>query len=242
MCGYQLTQAIKRGAKLIVIDPRKIDLASKADHWMQIRPGTDDALALGMLHVIIKEALYDKDFVKKWTVGFDRFAERVEGYSPEKVEAITWVPAETIRAASRLYATTKPACLQWGLGLDQNMNNFQTARAVLCLSGITGNIDAPGGDVFWVPPANVVPQNFQLNPSIVLADKIPPEMWSKKIGAGQYRVMEHIQVQPPLFWKAVLSEKPYPIKALLLMGQNTFITHSYSVEMEEALSLASIFL
>lgn len=234
MCGYQLTQTVKRGAKLIVIDPRRISLASKADHWMQIRPGTDDALALGMLHVIIKEELYDKDFVRKWTIGFDKLAERVESYSPEKVEEITWVPAETIRAASRMYATIKPACIQWGLGIDQNINNFQTARAILLLSGITGNIDVPGGDVFWVPPANVVPQNFQMNPSITLTEKMPPEMWAKKIGAGKYRVLERMQVQPRLFFEAVLSENPNPIKALLLMGQNTFLTHSYSSEMAQA--------
>lgn len=234
MCGYQLTQTLNRGAKLIVIDPRKTKLAAKADHWVQIRPGTDDALALAMLHVIIEEALYDDKFVSNWTVGFDKLVERAAEYSPEKVAEITWVPAETIRAISRMYATTKPACIQWGLGLDQNMNNFQTARAVLCLSGITGNIDVPGGDVFWVPPANVVPQNFQMNPSIILSDRITPEMRAKKIGAGKYRVFEHIQVQPPMFWEAAISEKPYPIKALLLMGQNTFITHSYSSEMEQA--------
>jgi anaerobic selenocysteine-containing dehydrogenase len=65
-----------------------------------------------MLHVIIKEELYDKDFVRNWTVGFDKLVERVETYSPEKVEEITWVPAETVRAAARMYATTKPACIQ----------------------------------------------------------------------------------------------------------------------------------
>ena len=83
MCGIQLTHAVKRGAKLIVIDPRKIPLAQKADHWIQIRPGTDDALALAMLHTIIEEELYDKDFVRDWTVGFEKLRERVKGYSPE---------------------------------------------------------------------------------------------------------------------------------------------------------------
>ena len=141
-----LVRAKKSGTKLIVIDPRRTNLASKADHWVQLRPGTDDALALGMLHVIIKEGLYDKDFVSKWTVGFDELAERVESYTPERVAEITWVPADTIREVARTYATTRPACIQWGVALDQNINSFQTIRAVLLLSGITGNIDVPGGD------------------------------------------------------------------------------------------------
>ena len=233
MCGYQLTRTAKSGAKLIVIDPRRISIASKADHWLQLRPGTDDALALGMLHVIIKDGLYDKEFVEKWTVGFDELAERVESYSPEKVEEITWVPAETIRAAARMYATTKPACIQWGVALDQNINNLHTARAILCLSGITGNIDAPGGDVFWVPPANVVIQSARLNPGIFLPEKVSPEMRAKKIGAGRYKVLD--QVHPHLFLDAVLSEKPYPPKALFIMGNNMLVSRSDSLRWAQAL-------
>lgn len=233
MSGYQLTRTVKRGAKLIVIDPRRTNIASKADHWIQIRPGTDDALALGMLHTIIKEELYDKDFIEKWTVGFDELAERVESYSPERVEEITWVSGETIRAAARMYATTKPACIQWGVAVDQNINSFQTARAILLLSGVTGNIDVPGGDVFWVPPANVVIQSPRFNPGILLPEKVSPEMWAKKIGAGKYRVLD--QVHPHLFLDAVLSGKPYPPKALFIMGSNMLVSRSDSLRTAQAL-------
>ena len=233
MCGYQLTRTLKRGAKLIVIDPRRTTLASKADHWMQIRPGTDDALALGMLHTIIKEELYDKDFVRKWTIGFDELVERVEGYSPEKVEEITWVPAKTIRAAARMYATTKPACIQWGVSIDQNINSFQTIRAILCLSCITDNIDVPGGDVFWKPQASIVIQSPHLNPGIMLPEKVSPEMRAKKIGAGKYKVMD--QFHPRHFLNAVFSGKPYPLKALFIMGNNTLVSHSDSLKMAQAL-------
>jgi len=232
MCGYQLTQTIKRGAKLIVIDPRRTKIVDSADHWLQIRPGTDDALALGMLHVIIKEGLYDKDFVSKWTIGFEDLKERVESYPPEKVAEITWIPAEDIRAATRLYATTKPACIQWGCAIDQNINNFQTGRAILCLSAVTGNLDVPGGDVFWVPPANVVVQSWRLNPRI-LGARISPEMKAKKIDADRYRLTS--QVHPHDFFKQVLSEKPYPVKALFIMGSNVLLGHSYIDEMIPAL-------
>jgi anaerobic selenocysteine-containing dehydrogenase len=233
MCGYQLTQTLKREAKLIVIDPRKTDIASKADHWVQLRPGTDDALALGMLHTIIEEGLFDKDFVENWTVGFDELAERVKQYPPDRVEEITWVPAETICDTARLYATTKPACIQWGVALDQNINSFQTIRAVMLLSGITGNIDIPGGDVFWVPPENVVIQSPRLNPDITLVGKLSREAWEKKIGTGSYRVLTQ-SVHPRYFYDTVLTEKPYPVKALFLMGTNSFLGHSYSARMAEA--------
>ncbi|MFC2008219.1 molybdopterin-dependent oxidoreductase [Chloroflexota bacterium] len=233
MCGYQLTQTVRRGAKLIVIDPRRTNIASKADHWLQIRPGTDDALALGMLHTIIKEEIYDKDFVSKWTVGFDELAERVESYTPERVEGITWVPAETIRAAARMYATTRPACIQWGVAVDQNINSFQTIRAIMLLSGITGNIDVPGGDVFWVPPANVVVQSARLNPGILLPDKISPEVRAKKIGAGKYELIK--QVHPADFTNAAVSGKPYPVKALFIMGSNMLVSRSDPLRTAQAL-------
>ncbi len=233
MCGYQLTRAVNRGAKVIVIDPRKTQIASKADHWLQLRPGTDDALALGMLHVIIKEGLYDKAFVQNWTIGFDGLAKRVQDFTPERVEDITWVPAEKIRDAARLYATTKPACMQWGVAIDQNINSFQTIRAVLILSGITGNIDVPGGDAFWVPPEGIVPQSPRLNPAILVPDNVTPEMKAKKIGADKYRVLD--QVHPELFLEAVFTGNPYRPRALFIMGNNLLVTRAGSLRHEQAL-------
>jgi anaerobic selenocysteine-containing dehydrogenase len=232
MCGYQLTQTIRRGAKLIVVDPRRIPIADRADHWLQIRPGTDDALAMGMLHTIINEELYNEEFVKKWTVGFDELAERVKEFPPEKVSEITWIPANTICEAARMYATTKPACIQWGVSIDQNINSFQTIRAIHLLSGLTGNMDVPGGDVFWVSPSKIVVQAPRLNPGLMLPGKVPPEMWEKKIGAGKYRVLR--QVHPAEFWETVLTEKPYPVKALFIMGNNTLVARSEPLKMLRA--------
>ena len=234
MCGHLLTRTLKRpDTKSIVIDPRKTNLAAKADHWLQIRPGTDDALALGMLNVIINEELYDKDFVKEWTVGFNDLKDRIQSYTPEKVAEITWIPPEDIQAAARMYATTKPACIQWGVAIDQNINNFQTSRAILCLSAITGNLDIPGGDVFWVPPPGVVVQSPRLNPAI-LGPEIPPEIVKKKIGAGKYPVLS--QVHPDEFFRAVVTDEPYPIKALFIMGCNILVAHTYSEKMIQALN------
>lgn len=107
------------GARLIVVDPLFSETASKADLWLQLRPGTDAALALGMLNVIINGGLYDKDFVGRWCNGFEELREKVQEYPPEKVAEITWVPAEKIAEAARMYAMTKPACLIECLATEQ---------------------------------------------------------------------------------------------------------------------------
>jgi anaerobic selenocysteine-containing dehydrogenase len=234
MCGYQVTRTVKNGAKLIVIDPRKTGLAARADHWLQIRPGTDDALVLGMLHVIINEKLYDKEFVDKWTVGFDEFSERVNEYPPEKVAEITWIPAEDIRAAARLYATTKPACIQWGNGLDQNINTFQTVRAIHCLSAITGNLDVPGGDVPWIPPKGVRSYGIHGDQNLPLRERITPELKAKMLGGGRYKILDTAVIHPRHLLDAIMSGKPYPIRALFVMGSNTLLNQTDPIRTAQA--------
>lgn len=235
MCGHQIVRTVKRGAKLIVVDPRRTPLAARADHWLQLRPGTDDALALSIINTIITEEVYDKDFVSRWTAGFDELADRVKNYSPERAEQITGVPASDIKAAARLYAASRPACIQWGNALDQNINTFQTARAVSILSGLTGNIDAPGGDVFFVPPENVISQSPLLNPDIILAHNIPPEIRAKAIDAKKKTVPGIFEVHPELFLNAALNGEPYPVRALFIMGTNILVTRSQPLKMAEAL-------
>jgi anaerobic selenocysteine-containing dehydrogenase len=225
MCGGQLVRAYRRGAKLIVIDPRRTSTAARADLWAQIRPGTDAALALAMIHTIIEEGLYDQEFVEQWTVGFDQLWVRARDYPPERVEEITWVPAQTIREMARLYATTKPACLLWGNAVDQSASAFQTARALLILRGITGNIDVPGGDVLWVPPEGVVQTSPFMDSSIVLPEALPPEQATKRL-PGTW---------PHNFCDAVLESRPYPVKALLNIGANPLVTSSDCLRLEAAL-------
>ncbi len=233
MCGFQLERTLKRpGTKCIVVDPRRTEIAGGATHWLQVRPGTDAALALAMLNVIITESLYDREFVAKWTVGFDDLSRRVAQYTPEWAAATTWIAADDIRAAARTYATTKPACIQWGVAIDQGTNNFQTSRAILCLSAITGNLDVPGGDVFLVPPKGIVVQAPRLNPSI-LGPPLPAEIMASRIGAGRYPFID--QVHPQEFFEAVVNERPHPIKGLFIMGCNLLVAHAYSENMIEAL-------
>ncbi len=146
--GKEIIEAKRKNkAKRIVIDPRRTPLAAQADLWLQIRPGTDLALALGMINTIINEELYDKEFVDKWCYGFDKLREHVKAYSLERVAKITWVPADKIKEAARIYATTKPAALHQRVAVEHNINSTQTVRALAMLVALTGNIDVKGGNL-----------------------------------------------------------------------------------------------
>jgi len=204
---------LKGGAKLIGVDPRATALAKKADIHVQIRPGTDCALALGLLNVIITENLYDKAFVEKWTVGFEQLVEHVKDYSAERVEEITWVKAETIRDVARMYATSKPATIAHGISLDHSTNGIQAIRAVTTLMAITGNIDIPGGNIFGTRLRRT---SFRLKEK--MASKV-------SIGADYplFSRYVHEETVVPVI-DAMLTEKPYPIKGLLVVGCNPVLT------------------
>ncbi|MEM3797667.1 MAG: molybdopterin-dependent oxidoreductase [Candidatus Bathyarchaeia archaeon] len=212
--GKKIIKAKNKGAKLIVVDPRLTELAAMADVWLQIRPGTDGALALGMLNVIINRKLYDSDFVEKWCYGFDQLAERVQEYPPEKVEKITWVPKEDIIEAAEIYATLKPASLQSHLGVSMSYNSVQTSRALSILVAITGNIDIRGGAEISNYPIKLTYMNIkkQLRLSREMEKKaIGSETYPLLSGPNSFRCLTH----PPSVIEAMLTGKPYPVKALI---------------------------
>ena len=150
MCGGMLQRVMRTAEKVIVIDPRNI--VPNADLWLRIRPGTDGALALAMIRVITGEGLVDREFVDNYTTGYADLVEHVRDYTPEWASAITGIPAGNIETAARIYATTRPACIQWGNALDMSMCNFHTARSILILRAITGNLYVPGGDIIFSRP------------------------------------------------------------------------------------------
>ena len=145
--GHSVIDLMKRGAKLVCIDPRVNWLSTRSVLQIRLRPGTDAALAMAMCNIIITEDLYDHDFVEKWTYGFDEFAERVKYMSPENAAAICEVPVEDIYEVTRMYATSKPASIAWGLAFDQNTNGMQAGQCCLAMICLTGNLDVPGGNV-----------------------------------------------------------------------------------------------
>ena len=228
--GFRCWDAVKKGSKLIVVDPRRTELAARADYWLQLRPGTDDALALGFAHVIINEDLYDHDFVEHWTYGFEAYRERVQKYTPEYVSQITWVPAEQIVAAARLFAKTKPAGLEWGCALEHTPNCFQTVRALAILPGITGNFDVPGG---FIENMHVMPE------ADILINHITEEQGKKRFGESVYPLLaghggECPASHVPTLMNAMLTGDPYPVRALLLFGNNGIISFADSQKVRQA--------
>ena len=228
--GEGFWRAYKKGSKLIVIDPRKGFLAKKAHLWLQLRPGTDAALAFGFLHVIIDEGLYDEEFVKNYIHGWEEFKERVKEYPLERVEDITWVKKELIRKAARIYATVKPACINWGVPTEQTLNCTDCTRLLTGLMAVTGNLDVAGGNAFFVPPPVRTVSQFSRHKDL------SPEQRKKRLGGEQYKLASRVAlITPKVAWDAILTGKPYPLKAGLLCGTNPVITRANAREAYEAL-------
>ncbi|MBW2029197.1 MAG: molybdopterin-dependent oxidoreductase [Deltaproteobacteria bacterium] len=213
--GKRYVDALKKGAKRIAIDPYLSPMASKADIWLQVRPGTDCALALAWLNVIITEKLYDGAFVEKWTTGFDLLKEHVKPYTPEWAEGITWVPAERTRRAARLYATTKPAAMFPGVSIEMGVNTTNTLHAVFSLPAITGNIDVPGGNVFV---------SDQLTSGSFCGHHKRPDNWDQVV--GDFPLLKKVDpAADHAVWHTILTDNPYPIRAVLAHGSGALLSH-----------------
>ncbi|MFO7773879.1 MAG: molybdopterin-dependent oxidoreductase [Dehalococcoidia bacterium] len=229
--GENLCRVLAQGAKLIVIDPRLTYTSSRADVWLQLRPGTDGALALGMLNVIINEGLYDEEFVEKYTHGWDQFVERVNQYPVEKVAEITWVPADKIREAARVFAEMKPATIQWGISIEQTINCIDNDRLLIDLLAITGNLDVKGGSAFFLPPKGQTISQFTFH------KELSPEQSAKYVAGDAHKLCHMIGLVPENYvYDAILTGKPYPIRAILMQASNPVVTRPNAKMVYEALS------
>jgi len=139
-----MKNAVKRGTKLILADPRRSELARHATHFLQFKPDTDVALLNAMLHTIVEEGLVDKSFVASRTSGYDEIRKNVEGYSPEAMTAVCGISAATIREVARLYARSRASMILWGMGISQHVHGTDNARCLIALSLITGQVGRPG--------------------------------------------------------------------------------------------------
>ena len=146
-----IAEAQKRGAKIVVIDPVRTRTARQADWHIPIKPGTDGALAMAMINVIVSEGLTDKDYVEQYTVGFEELAERAREYPPEKVAAMTGIPADDIRKLAREYATTRPSVIRIGVAVERHTGGGQTVRALTCLPALVGAWRDVGGGILQLP-------------------------------------------------------------------------------------------
>ncbi|MDM8524909.1 molybdopterin-dependent oxidoreductase [Desulfococcaceae bacterium HSG8] len=227
ICRLLLDQ-LKQGTELMVIDPRKTDLAEKASSWLQIRPGTDNALALAFLNVIIEGKLYDEEFVENHTYGFEELAAHVKNYTPEKMSDVTRVPANLIRESARRYAASRPAVIQWGNPIEQNINAFDTARALICLMAICGNLDIPGGNIQANEPKILGLGKF------VRADLIP--LKPKEMIHAHHGTIPRLMTVPPAFFrKAVLEDIPYPVRGAYMQCTNPLLAYADSRHTYDAL-------
>ena len=218
-----LLKGKERGMKLIVVDPRKTPTTAIADIHLQLRPGTDGALALSMAYVIINEKLYDSDFVANHTRGFDEYREYVQLFSPEKGEELTGVPADKIREAARMYSSIKPAAVMPSASpVVHHTNGVQNYRAVFSLVGLTGNYDVKGGNFVRPPSLIHISGRFPTREHEFVQSKPWNEM-APRIGADRFPVWidtieeEAQSMQLPF---QIRSGKPYPVKGLIGFGLN----------------------
>lgn len=212
--GHWLVDIMKLGTKIIVVDPRRTWLASKAEDFIQLRPGTDAAVAMGILNVIIAEDLYDHEFVDLWCYGFDELAQRVKDYTPEKVEKIAWVDADVIRSAARTFATANRGIVQWGLAIDTTKEALPACQAISAIFEITGNVDKPGTMI--QPPSILYYAGGWGNE--LLSDDVRP----KRIGLDKYSLLNFgFQVaSTDEMLKTYETGKPYKMRAAWLQTTN----------------------
>jgi len=215
--GHWLVQCVQRGTKIISIDPRLTWWGARAEFWLPVRPGSDSALALAWLSVIIKEKLYDSDFVEKWCYGFEELKERVEEYSPEWAAEICGLPVEDITTAARLYAAGKNSAIQWGLAFDQQLAAMTLVNAVVNLMCLTGNIDVPGGNI-------IARDAFELNGNTAMSEKYLPEgvlekkLINQAIAGAKVALCPQADSDRQLL--ALETGKPYPIRLVWIQSTN----------------------
>ena len=233
---FLIKDAVKEGIPLLVVDPKPNELTRAARLWLPLRPGTDGALAMGILNLLITEELYDKDFAENWTYGFDELAARCAEYDLDRVAEITGLPPEKIREATRLIASWKPLALEWGTAIEQSVNALQTCRAIFMIPALTGNYDVPGGFV----------ESMEIAPTAdILLDRLPPEMVKKCI-SGNYPLCDGT-ASPKLFahpyftLDAMRTGMPYPIRALISSANNTLISVADSRHTMECLQALEFF-
>ncbi|MFP3981707.1 MAG: IscS subfamily cysteine desulfurase [Desulfobacterales bacterium] len=208
----RVMNAAKRGAGVVVIDPRRTEAVTlTGGQWVPIRPGTDGALALGMCNVLIEEELYDESFVRDWTVGFSDFASYVQHYRPEVVQEITGVDAHTVGSLARRLAAARGASQLMYTGMEYSTTGVQGIRATLVLWALAGQLDVPGGRCFMMPG-----NNFPINRDGLVEN---PDT-GIRIGKDRFPVYvkyrdEAHAIDLP---KSVLEEKPYKIRGLIIQG------------------------
>ena len=242
----QIQRVQARGGKLIVMDPRRSECAERADLWLPLKVGTDAAMMLGWLRVILDEALYDQRFVRQWTVGFDELAERVQQFPLDRVAAITGCAPDLIAKAARMYATAGPSVIPWTPITDQQRNSTSAIRLQGILRAVCGYVDVPGGEMMMGFHPGIVPES-----EIEMHHVLSEAQQDKQLGndcfplhtyRGQRALREPCErvwghayanqvtgcymANPGAVFRAMAGEGPYPVKALFSLGNNTLMGYA----------------
>ena len=222
-----IIKAKSNGAKLIVIDPRRTELAQKADTFFKIMPGTDGALAWGIINQIIDNDGYDHNFINNYSVGFDPFSEYARKFTPSFVESITGIDRERISELARLISNNKPHITNYiGVSLEHQNNGVNTIRAIVSLHGLCGAIDAKGGDIWPESPGT---RSLTLYNEIPLVDQKP-------IGIDRYPLPYYLRQDCHTMTAIdyMLGKGDYPLKGLLVTAGNPVNTNANSKRVYEA--------
>ncbi len=235
--GYRMRMAKRKGAALIVADPRRIELAEDADVFLQLRPGTNEALINGLINVIITEDLMDRDFIAARTEGYEAMAAAVSKYTPEYVAEITGVAADDIRKAARLYGGAETAAIFYTMGVTQHTSGTATVLTIANLAMLTGNMGKPSGGVNPLRGQNNVQGACDMG-------ALPPVYTAYQAVANEENRAKFGQA-----WGAELSATPGltvteimdgamegKVKALYIMGENPMLTDANLHHVAEALS------
>jgi anaerobic selenocysteine-containing dehydrogenase len=213
----------ERGMKLIVVDPRQTPTTALADLHLQVRPGTDGALALSIAHVILREKLYDQEFIANHTYGFEEYRTYIQSFTPERGEELTGVPADKIVRAARMYGATKPAAIMPSASpVVHHTNGVQNYRAVFALVGLTGNYDIPGGN-FVAPPSLLHVPGLIPTREHEFSQSRPWSEMAPRIGADRFPIWIDVvdeEAQAMHIPSQIRSGEPYPLKAMIGFGTN----------------------
>ena len=214
--GHWIVECMKRGTKLITIDPKLTWCAAHSKYWLQVRPGTDSALALALGHVIVKEKLYDAEFVDQWTYGFDEYAANVEEWTPARVAKICMVDEDLIWSVGRALGKANAWTLQWGVALDHTAEGFYSGASCYDLCALCGQFDKPGGMICGKPCFGV-PVTWIGSDS----DWIPTKRGEHEHLHGGYPALKMIGMpSPDATLEALEGKYDYPVKAAWLQTNN----------------------
>lgn len=210
----KITSAKRNGSKIIVVDPFETEMVKIADLWIRPRPGSDILLCLSILNIVVEEGLYDREFVQKWTYGFERLKSHVRKFHPRDIEKYTWVKENDVRAFAEMYTKNRPASIAEGNALDQGVFPFQTLRAIYILEAVCGNIGVPGGKIRYKNPKAVE----KYGPSFTLRNLLPKETISTAMGKELLAPFVHYALPQTIVKSLIDGNEKSPKAAFILRG------------------------